>query len=116
MRAAIEHSSGQDLTVVTSTTKSVEQPAPRGGALTAPESNVIAIRGTEPFIDASRAAEFVNLHRKTLLRLAREGSIPAHPLAGNKRRMWRFLVSELDAWARSKVNSNCDRCQNSRSK
>ena len=64
MRAAIEHSSSPDLTVVTSTTKSAEQPAPRGGALTAPKSNVIAIRGTEPFIDASRAAEFVNLHRK----------------------------------------------------
>lgn len=116
MRAAIENSSGPEITVVTGTTKTVEQPETRGGALTAPELNVIAIRGTEPFIDVGKAAEFVNLNRKTLLRLAREGSIPAHPLAGNKRRMWRFLLSELDAWARSKVNSNCDRCQNSRSK
>ena len=75
----------------------------------------IAARRIEPFIDAGEAAEFVQLNRKTLLRFAREGSIPAHPLTGNRRRKWRFLISELDAWARAKVNSTSDRCQNSRS-
>jgi len=75
----------------------------------------IAARRIEPFIDAGEAAEFVQLNRKTLLRFAREGSVPAHPLTGNKRRKWRFLISELDAWARAKVNSTSDRCQNSRS-
>jgi hypothetical protein len=55
----------------------------------------------------------VKLNRKTLLRFARQGSIPAHPLTGDKRRKWRFLISELDAWARAKVNSTSDRCQNS---
>lgn len=69
----------------------------------------------ESFIGAAEAAAFIGLHRKTLLRLAREGSIPAHPLTGKRRRIWRFLISELDAWARSRVNSGCDRCQNSRS-
>jgi excisionase family DNA binding protein len=73
------------------------------------------VDGMEPFIDAAEAATFIKLHRKTLLHLAREGSIPAHPLTGSRRRVWRFLVSELDAWARSRVNSGCDRCQNSRS-
>jgi len=73
------------------------------------------VKITESFIDAAEAATFIGLHRKTLLRLAREGEIPAHPLTGRRRRIWRFLISELDAWARSRVNSGCDRCQNSRS-
>jgi excisionase family DNA binding protein len=80
------------------------------------EPAVISVEPVKPFIDASEAAAFIKLHRKTLLRLAREGSIPAHPLTGSRRRIWCFLKSELDAWARSKVNSGCDRCQNSRSK
>lgn len=80
------------------------------------EPNAMPVQPAEPFIDASEAATFIKLHRKTLLRLAREGSIPAHPLTGSRRRVWRFLRSELDAWARSKVNSGCDRCQNSRSR
>lgn len=68
----------------------------------------------EPFIDADAAAEFVKLHRKTLLRFARQGLIPAHPLTGNRRRKWVFLISELDAWARSKVCSGSDPCRNLR--
>jgi len=71
---------------------------------------------TEPFVDPDMAAQFVKLHRKTLLRFARQGLIPAHPLAGNKRKKWRFLFSELDSWARSRVNSTSDPCQNSRRK
>jgi excisionase family DNA binding protein len=71
---------------------------------------------TEAFVDVVQAAEFVKYNRKTVLRLAREGSIPAHPLTGSKRRKWRFLISELDAWARGKVNSTSDPCQNSRRK
>jgi hypothetical protein len=67
---------------------------------------------TEPFVGPDRAAQFVQLHRKTILRFARQGLIPAHPVAGEKRKKWRFLISELDSWARARVNSNCDRCQN----
>ena len=81
-----------------------------------PEVNGSAGEPTESFIDAAEAAAFIKLHPKTLLRLARAGSIPAHPLTGNRRRIWRFLRSELDAWARSRVHSGCDRCQNSRSR
>jgi excisionase family DNA binding protein len=87
-----------------------------GEPMVPPEVTGIAGEPTESFIDASEAAAFVKLHPKTLLRLAREGSIPAHPLTGNRRRIWRFLRSELDAWARSRVHSGCDRCQNSRSR
>lgn len=70
---------------------------------------------TEPFVDAQQAANFLKLHPKTLLRLARHGSIPAHPLTGRRRHIWRFLLSELDAWARGRLDSGSDRCQNSRS-
>jgi excisionase family DNA binding protein len=59
---------------------------------------------TEPFIDAQRASRLLSLSAKTILRLAREGIIPAHPLAGTTRRRWRFLESELYAWAREKLN------------
>jgi hypothetical protein len=36
----------------------------------------------EQFVDGQRAAEFLGLHRKTLLNLARRGSIQAHPQGG----------------------------------
>jgi hypothetical protein len=34
----------------------------------------------EPFVDATKAAEFVNLRPRRLLQLARDGSIPAYPI------------------------------------
>jgi hypothetical protein len=33
----------------------------------------------EQFVDGQRAAEFLGLPRKTLLNLARRGSVPANP-------------------------------------
>ena len=70
----------------------------------------------EAFLDPHQAAAFLNLDPRTLLRWAREGIVPAHPLSGHKRRTWRFLASELEAWAASRVNSASEWCQNSRSK
>jgi hypothetical protein len=37
--------------------------------------------------------------------------IPAHPRGDGQRRRWLFLLSELDAWMRSRVNSACDPCR-----
>src|SRR5712691_10046432 len=48
------------------------------------------------------AARFLNLHPKTVLRKAREGSLPAHPV-GTDRKRWHFYLSELDDWLRSQV-------------
>jgi excisionase family DNA binding protein len=110
MKAVIRVSSSPETRVVPGTASRPDNP------LGTREPTVISVEPIEPFIDASEAAAFIKLHRKTLLRLAREGSIPVHPLTGNRRRIWRFLRSELDAWARTKVNSGCDRCQNSRSR
>jgi len=115
MRSVIEDSSGPEMAIAPDTARPVEQLKTPDNAPLSRELRPTAIHGIEHFIDAGRAAEFVQLNRRTLLRFAREGSIPAHPLAGNKRRKWRFLISELDAWARAKVNSTSDRCQNSRS-
>jgi len=111
MKAVIEVSSSPEARRgVPNAVARSEKPLITGGP------NGVLVERTEPFIDAAEAAAFIKLHRKTLLRLAREGSIPAHPLTGNRRRIWRFLISELDAWARSRINSDCDRCQNSRSR
>ena len=49
----------------------------------------------EPFVDATKAAEFLNLRPRRLLQLAREGSLPAHPIGNGERRVWRFRLSEI---------------------
>ena len=115
MGSLIESSSSLEMAITPDATRPVEQLKTSDNAPPSRELRPIAIHGIEHFIDAGKAAEFVKLNRKTLLRFAREGSIPEHPLTGNKRRKWRSLISELDAWARAKVNSTSDRCQNSRS-
>jgi excisionase family DNA binding protein len=51
----------------------------------------------EPFVDASTVAGFLAITRRQVLELARTGKIPAHPLLGNRRKVWRFKLSEVDA-------------------
>ena len=116
MGSLIESSTTLEMAIAPDTTRPGEQLKAPDNAPLSRELRPIAIHGRESFIDAQKAAEFVQLNRKTLVRLAREGSIPAHPLTGKKRRKWRFLISELDAWARAKLNSTSDPCQNSRRK
>jgi excisionase family DNA binding protein len=60
----------------------------------------------EPYVDAKDGAAFLRIHPKTLMRLAREGEVPAYSFSEGTRRHWRFLISELDTWMKSKVNSN----------
>jgi excisionase family DNA binding protein len=57
----------------------------------------------EQFVDGQRAAEFLGLPRKTLLNLARRGSVPAHPIGDGVRHTWRFRLSELASWIESKT-------------
>ena len=52
----------------------------------------------EHFVDADKAAEFLSLSRKHVLKLAIRGVIPAHPLGFGQRKTWRFLLSELHSW------------------
>jgi excisionase family DNA binding protein len=62
-------------------------------------------RAPEYYVDAGEAAKFLGIHRRTVLQMARDGIIPAHPLGDGRRRLWRFLLSELDEWMRGRVNS-----------
>ena len=52
----------------------------------------------EPFVDPERAAAFLALSRKTVLKLARRGDLPGHPVGRGVRQMWRFRLSELSRW------------------
>ncbi len=65
----------------------------------------------EYFVSAEEAGKFLGLHPRTVQRMAREGSIPGHPLGEGARKTWRFLLSELDAWMRSRVNSKSRPCR-----
>jgi hypothetical protein len=50
------------------------------------------------------AGRFLKMHTKTVLRKARSGTLPAHPV-GSIRKRWHFYLSELDDWLRSQRNT-----------
>ncbi|MHB1959512.1 MAG: helix-turn-helix domain-containing protein [Acidobacteriaceae bacterium] len=75
------------------------------------ESGLLLERRCRPLLSRKQSghkidragARFVGMHPKTLERLARKGTVPGHPVGeGNKRKRWRFLISELDAWLRAR--------------
>src|SRR5437764_234656 len=68
----------------------------------------------EYFVDAAEAAKFLGLNHRTLMKMAREGSVPAHPIGDGARKLWRFLLSELDEWLRARINSACRPCSPNR--
>ncbi len=51
----------------------------------------------EHCLTAKEAAVYLKIKPRTVLKWAKTGRIPAHPLSGEKRVTWRFLKSELDA-------------------
>ena len=55
------------------------------------------INQPEPFVDAFEAGRFLQLPRRRVLQLARQGIIPAYPIGNGIRRIWRFRLSELSA-------------------
>jgi Helix-turn-helix domain len=58
----------------------------------------------EPLLPTEDAAKMLgNIHVKTLQRYAREGRVPSRKIAGH----WYFRATELDAWLRPQINSNC---------
>ena len=59
----------------------------------------------EHFVDAATVAEFLSVSRKYVLRLSRQGRIPAHPLSFGQRNSWRYLLSEIRAWILQKEPS-----------
>jgi hypothetical protein len=64
---------------------------------------------SEPFVNADRAALFLDMPRKTILGLARRGKLPAHGIPGKgQKKNWRFRISELDRWMRTEVTLGSD--------
>ena len=66
---------------------------------------------SEYFVDADEAARFLKINPRTLLQMARNGSVPAHPLGDGARKTWRFLLSELAEWLRRRVHSDRQPCR-----
>jgi excisionase family DNA binding protein len=57
----------------------------------------------EPLLDSTAAAKLLQIHPKTLQKLARIGRVPAHNVCG----LWRFRASELDDWLTTAISSKC---------
>jgi excisionase family DNA binding protein len=55
----------------------------------------------EPVVDSEEAARFLNINPKTLQKMARNGGVPGYRIG----KLWKFRISDLDAWLRSKVIS-----------
>jgi hypothetical protein len=55
------------------------------------------------FLTAAEASLFLGgLNSRTLTRWAREGYLPSYPIGEGKRRLWRFLESDLERWMLSR--------------
>jgi excisionase family DNA binding protein len=69
-----------------------------------PEQNSFDIQAcadesSAKFLTAEEAAAYLGgLNSRTLTRWAREGYLPAIPLGEGKRRLWRFLRTDLESW------------------
>ena len=48
------------------------------------------------WLTAHELANYVKVKPRTILKWAKEGRIPAHPLSGSQRITWRFLKAEVD--------------------
>lgn len=84
-----------------------------GLAASKTEGRALTMQGTEAAqpdcecpVDAAEAAKFLKMTRSTVLSLARNGIIPAHPIGVGLRKRWLFFLSELEAYVRS-VGVNC---------
>ena len=61
----------------------------------------------EPVVDSEEAAKFLNINPKTLQKMARNGAVPGYRIG----KLWKFRITDLDAWLRSKVISNGHSCR-----
>lgn len=65
----------------------------------------VSLPAFEPYVDAARAAEFLAMTRKAILKMARKGQVPAYPIGEGPRKTWKFRISELDRWLQAEVTS-----------
>jgi excisionase family DNA binding protein len=59
----------------------------------------------ESFVTTNDVARFLGLSPRTILRMAREERIPAHPVSGSVRRTWRFKLSEVQSFFASQLQT-----------
>ncbi len=67
--------------------------------------STISSESFEPYVSVDKAAQYLDIKRKTLLAKARKGQIPAYPWGDGIRKTWRFKISQLDDWMKSKLHS-----------
>jgi hypothetical protein len=60
-------------------------------------------------VSARTAAEFLQMHVRSVTRLAGVGHIPGHPIGYGQRKKWLFYISELDEWLRAQICSEASR-------
>lgn len=53
-------------------------------------------------LNAEEAAEILRMDSRTIVRWARLGYLPAHPLGEGRRKVWRFLEHELLQWVQAR--------------
>jgi excisionase family DNA binding protein len=63
--------------------------------------------GFEQVLNTEEAAALLQIHPKTLQKMAREGTVPAFRIGD----LWRFRASALDEWLRTGVSSNRHSCR-----
>jgi len=61
----------------------------------------------ERVLNTDEAASLLQIHPKTLQRMARQGTVPAFRIGD----LWRFRASALDEWLRSGVSSKGHSCR-----
>jgi excisionase family DNA binding protein len=49
------------------------------------------------WLTAEQVAEYLQVETRTVLTWVRLGQLKAYPLSGTKRKVWRFLLSDVDA-------------------
>jgi excisionase family DNA binding protein len=62
-----------------------------------------APQASERPVNARTAAEFLQIHVRSVTRLAGAGHIPGHPVGYGQRKKWLFYISELDEWLRAQI-------------
>lgn len=67
----------------------------------------VSVLAFERVLNSDEAAALLQIHPKTLQKMAREGSVPAFRIGD----LWRFRASALDEWLRSGVSSNRHSCR-----
>lgn len=61
----------------------------------------------ERVLNTDEAAALLQIHPKTLQRMARQGIVPAFRIGD----LWRFRASALDQWLRSRLCSKSHSCR-----